>query len=78
MQIVKVVIPPATEKRPEQRFGFVHFEAQDGADSAVTKAEGGDKPVLDENTLEVMTQSHHLALLQSEFWDDIISHLGSM
>ena len=52
MQVSKVVIPQATEKRPERQFGFVHFEQQSSADTAVSEA-GSKKPELLGNTLEV-------------------------
>lgn len=53
-QVAKVVIPAATDRRPEQRFGFVHFTEQSSADKAVSDAGAGQKPELDGNTLEVM------------------------
>jgi len=52
LQVDKVVIPPATEKRPEQQFGFVHFNDQASASKAVTEAKA-DKPELLGKTLEV-------------------------
>ena len=53
LQVSKVVIPAATEKRPEQKFGFIHFVNQSSADKAVTDAAGGRKPRLGGTTLEV-------------------------
>lgn len=48
-----MVIPPATEKRPERQFGFVHFTEQAAADKAVAEAAGADKPELLGKALEV-------------------------
>ena len=63
LQVSKVVIPQATEKRPERQFGFVHFEQQSSADKAVSDS-GSEKPELLGATLEVICglTSVHLAL----------------
>ena len=53
LQVSKAVIPAATERRPEQRFGFVHFVEQSSADRVVADANAGEKPELDGNMLEV-------------------------
>jgi hypothetical protein len=52
LQVEKVVIPPATEKRPEQQFGFIHFNDQASASKAVAEAKA-EKPELLGKTLEV-------------------------
>ena len=52
LQVDKVVIPAATEKRPEQQFGFVHFKDQASASKAVTEGKD-EKPELLGKTLEV-------------------------
>ena len=53
VQVSKVVIPAATEKRPEQKFGFIHFVEQSSADKAVADAALGRKPRLAGTILEV-------------------------